>query len=149
VATLQAFDHDELVLVFGGALRQFVRKQKLGRVAGGGSFQTAFGQVHVPSVSFISNNDLQGEDTSKCVNKAPTLAVEIISQNDTYYEVEDKVDEFLQSGSKAVWIISPRQKTVTVRTPDDQAKTYKMGQSVPGGEVLPGFELAIADIFEE
>jgi Uma2 family endonuclease len=142
------FDHDELILIIGNALRAHVKRHKLGRVAGGGSFRTEENQVRAPDVAFLSNQDLEGENTAKYVSKPPTLAVEIISQNDTYQEVDDKADEFLRSGSKAVWLVNPRRKTVTLRTLDDET-TFKVGQFIPGGALLPGFELPVTDIFEE
>jgi Uma2 family endonuclease len=143
------FDHDELALAVGSALRSYVKQHRLGRVAGGGSFHTEAEKVRAPDVSFVSNADLEGENTAKYLEKPPTLAVEIISQNDTYDEVDDKASEFLRAGSKAVWIVNPRRRNVTVLTPDEGEILYKMGQSIPGGEILPGFELPVAQIFEE
>jgi len=142
------FDHDELILIIGNALRAHVKRNKLGRVAGGGSFRTDENQVRAPDVSFLSNEDLHGENTAKYIDKSPTLAVEIISQHDTYQEVDDKADEYLQAGSKAVWIVNPRRKTIAVRTLDDET-VYKVGQTISGGQVLPGLDLPVADIFEE
>ncbi len=142
------FDHGELVLIIGAALRRFVQLNRLGRVAAEGSFLTENQQVRAPDVCFISNTDLEGENTGKYVKKAPTLAVEIISQNDTYDEVDGKASEFLRAGCKAVWIVNPRRKNVTVLTPDDGETLYKIGQSIPGGEILPGFELPVSEIFE-
>ena len=143
------FDHDELVLIIGGILRRWVKQNRLGRVAGGGSFLTEQNRVRSPDVSFLSNEDLEGENTGKYVKKAPTLTVEIISQNDVYGDVDDKAAEFLRAGSHAVWIVNPRLRTVTVHTPDEQPITYRMSETIPGGEVLPGFELPLADIFED
>jgi len=146
--TPAVFSHDELILIIGNALRAHVKRHKLGRVAGGGSFRTGENQVRAPDVSFLSNGDLLGENTEKYIRKSPTLAVEIISQNDTYQEVDDKADEFLGAGSKAVWIVNPRRKTIVVRTLDDET-LYKVGQTISGGDVLPGLDLPVADVFED
>ena len=143
------FDHDDLVGIIYSYLRAFIKKQSLGRVVPGGSFLTESGQVRGPDVSFVSTEDLQGEDTSKYVKKAPTLAVEIVSQNDIYGDVDDKAAEFLRAGSRAVWIVNPRRQTVAVHTPDNISVTYGVGDSIPGGEILPGFELAVAEIFAD
>lgn len=143
------FDHGELALIIGGAIRRFVKAHQLGRVAVESSFRTEAQKVRAPDVCFVSTADLAGENTGKYINKAPTLAVEIISQNDTYNEVDDKASEFLRAGSKAVWIVNPRRRNVTVLTPDEGETLYKMGQSIPGGDILPGFELPVAQIFED
>lgn len=132
----------------GEALQDFVKQHRLGQVAAGGSFITGKSNVRAPDVSFISNQDLEGENLDNYIQKAPTLAVEVISKNDIYGDVDDKADEFLRAGTKAVWIGNPRLRTVTVHTPDELPITYRMGETIPGGETLPGFELPLADIFE-
>ena len=142
------FDHDEFALIIAGFLRLWVKKHGLGRVSGG-SFLTTASRVRAPDVSFLSTEDLEGENTGKYIRKAPTLAVEVISQNDIYGDVDDKAAEFLRAGTKAVWIVNPRRRTVAVHTPDNIAVTYQIGDTIPGGEILPGFELPVADIFED
>ena len=142
-------DHDDLVGNVYSSLRAFIKKHRLGRVIPGGSFLTEADQVRGPDVAFISTEDLEGEDTSKYISKPPTLAVEIVSQNDIYGDVDDKAAEFLRAGSLAVWIVNPRRRTVAVHTPDNTSVTYQVGDTIPGGEILPGFELPVADIFED
>ena len=143
------FDHDDLAGIIYSHLRTFVKKHRLGRVVPGGSFLTEADRVRAPDVSFVSTADLEGENTGKYIKKAPTLAVEIISQNDIYGDVDDKAAEFLRAGTQAVWIVNPRRQTVAVHTPDNIAVTYQIGDTIPGGEILPGFELPVADIFED
>ena len=141
------FNHDKLVGIIFMSLFTFVRKHDLGDVAAGGSFLTGVDNVRGPDVSFISTEDLQGENLDNYIQKPPTLAVEVISKNDIYGDVDDKAAEFLRAGTQAVWIVNPRHRTVAVHTPDDEPFTYRIGDTIPGGEVLPGFELPVADIF--
>lgn len=77
----------------------------------------------------------------------PDLAVEVISTNDHYSEVDAKVDLYLDDGVELVWVVDPKQKTVTVRG-RDYYKKLKIGDVLTGGDVLPGFELAVEKIFE-
>ena len=91
---------------------------------------------------------MEGENAESLIQKAPTLAVEVISKNDIYGDVDDKAAEFLRAGSRAVWIVNPRRRTVAVHTPDNTSVTYQIGDAIPGGEMLPGFELPVTDIFE-
>lgn len=143
------FSHDRLVGIIFALLLTFVREHHLGELAAGGSFLTGENQVRVPDVSFISNNDLEGENLDNYIQKSPTLAVEVISKNDTYGDVDDKADEFLAAGSQAVWIVNPRRQTVAVHTPDDVPTTYRVGDVIPGGAVFPGLELTVAAIFRD
>ncbi len=143
------FSHDKLVGIIFALIFAFVRKHNLGEVAAGGSFKTGEDQVRVPDVSFISNQDLEGEDLDSYIQKPPTLAVEIISKNDTYGDVDDKADEFLAAGTQMVWIVNPRRRTVAVHTPDGLPVVYNIGDTIPGGAVFPGFELPVAEIFAD
>jgi len=77
----------------------------------------------------------------------PDLAVEVISTNDHYSDVDAKVDLYLDDGVETVWVVDPKQKTVTVRG-RDYYKKLKVGDVLTGGNVIPGFELAVEKIFE-
>ena len=142
-------NHDRLVAIITILLDGFVMKHRLGMVASGGSFRTDIARVRAPDVSFVSTEDLNDAeiDVDSYLQKPPTLAVEIISKNDVYGDVDDKAAEFLRAGSKAVWVVNPRHRTVAVHTPDELPMTYRLGDTIPGGEVLPGLELPVADIF--
>ena len=141
--------HDRLAFIIALKLELFVAQRRLGMVATGGSFRTGENQIRVPDVSFNSPRNLEGEDVESFIQKAPTLAVEVISKNDIYSDVDDKAAEFLRAGSHAVWIVNPRRRTVAVHAPDNTSVTYQVGDTIPGGEILPGFELPVADIFED
>jgi len=77
----------------------------------------------------------------------PDLAVEVISTNDHYSDVDAKVELYLDDGVEVVWVVDPKQKTVTVRG-CDYYKKLKIGDVLTGSDVLPGFELAVEKIFE-
>ena len=75
------------------------------------------------------------------------MAVEILSPGDLWSEVEDKVRLYLDTGARAVWIVDPASRTVTVRT-TEEVTTYGANDTLPGGAVLPGFELPLSDLFD-
>ena len=133
-------------------LKPYVREHKLGRVSVEAGFilrRTADGDtVRGPDVVFVEASRLEGVDTSKFIEGAPTLAIEVISPNDSSWEVEDKVRLYFEAGTRVVWIVDPRRRSVTVRRPDGPPATYIEGDIVPGGAILPGFELPVKDIFE-
>lgn len=133
------------------ALEAFNRRHKLGRVFTEGSFrvENAPEKVRAPDVCFISNKDLEDKPLDSYFDGGPTLAIEVVSKNDTLSSTRNKVDQFLSAGSKAAWIVHPSQNCVFVRTLDDPEIKYEIGQSIPGGDILPGFELPISEIFED
>ena len=77
---------------------------------------------------------------------APDLAVESVSPNDTYEEIEVKVNEYL-AGVRLVWVLSPEAKTVVIRRPDKTAATLDTTDALTGEGVIPGFNCPVADIF--
>ncbi|MBW3635891.1 MAG: Uma2 family endonuclease [Armatimonadetes bacterium] len=133
------------------ALETFNRRHKLGRVFTEGSFrvQRHPEKVRAPDVCFIENSALENKNLDSYLDGAPTLAIEIVSKNDSLRKTKEKADEFLEAGAQAAWIIHPKQRCVFVRTPDEPEAKYTLGQSVPGGDILPGFELPVAQLFED
>lgn len=79
---------------------------------------------------------------------APDLAVEVRSPHDSMRDLTDKASEYLTYGSRFVWILDPRKKQVTVFTPGADPVMLTRDDSLNGGEVVPGFELSVARLFE-
>jgi Uma2 family endonuclease len=78
---------------------------------------------------------------------APDLAVEVLSPSDSASEVIAKIDEWLEAGTRLVWVVDPKKKTVTVCAPKRQPVILKEKDVVDGEEVLPGFRLEVGEIF--
>jgi Uma2 family endonuclease len=133
-------------------LNNFVKPQQLGYVFGS---QTAFRcfptrprLVRKPDVSFVARGRFVNEAVPKGdILVPPDLAVEVVSPNDTYEEVEAKVNEYLGAGVRLVWVISPTCRTVLIRRPDKSAAVLDSGDTLSGENALPGFTCPVADIF--
>lgn len=78
---------------------------------------------------------------------APDLAVEVISPNDSYTGVEEKVAAWLAAGTRAVVVIEPRTKTVTVRSSRTEIRVLTEGDVLDVGGVVPGWKMPVADVF--
>ena len=101
----------------------------------------------MPDVSFISNARLAQPDLAgKLYNGAPDLAVEILSESNTLAEITQKIREYLGAGGKAVWVIDIDARTLTVHTPDAPPLVLTDADTVDGGDYLPGFACAVADM---
>ncbi|MFI5459287.1 MAG: Uma2 family endonuclease [Isosphaerales bacterium] len=87
------------------------------------------------------------KDPDKHVPFAPDLAVEVISPNDESDEVEEKVQAWRTAGTRAVWTVDPKARTVTIHRPGAEPITLTEHQKIEGGEVLPGFECRVGDFF--
>ena len=102
-----------------------------------------------PDVSFISLERLP-ELPDEELTIAPDLAVEVVSKNDTVYEVESKVKQYQQAGVKLIWIIHPASQTVDVYHLASGLKPQSFigDEELDGEEVVQGFKLAVKKLFK-
>lgn len=104
-------------------------------------------QVRRPDASYIARSRLE-ELPEGYLRVAPDLVVKVVSPNDLYYEVERKVDEYLEAGVRMVWVINPELRTVRVfRKSESGPVDRHAGDELSGEDVLPGFTCRVADLF--
>lgn len=72
----------------------------------------------------------------------------MISPNDSYCEVDAKVHEYLEAGIRLIWVVNPDLRTIKVYAAEiGYQQELTEGDTLTGGEVLPGFECTVADLF--
>ena len=101
--------------------------------------------IRRPDVAFATRERLASDDDRRLAC-APDLVVEIVSPSDRSGEVADKVQAWLRAGSRAVWVVEPRMSVVVVHRPGRAPLPLGLADAIDGGEVLPGFELAVATL---
>jgi Uma2 family endonuclease len=144
------FQHGRLIMNIATPLDQYVRQHKLGVVC---AAETGFLLVSDPDtvraadVAFIQQTRLTNESEAGYWPGAPDLAVEVISPNDLYTEVDEKVTDWLEAGTRMVVIVNPRKRTVTVYRSLHQIVILREQDMLDGHDVLPGWKLPIAEIF--
>jgi Uma2 family endonuclease len=104
--------------------------------------------VRAPDVAFVSRQRLEvvGEIEGYWPG-APDLAVEVISPSDRYTDVEDKVVEWLEAGSRMVIVVNPRQRSVTVYHSRTDMIRLTEEDTLDGGDVVTGWQLPIREMF--
>lgn len=90
----------------------------------------------------------QTDDTT-LIRGVPTIAVEILSPNDTVQEVDEKVAEYLEAGVPHVWIVNTRHQAITVYKPDALPVLRNLTDTLDAEPQLTGFRIPVARIFEE
>lgn len=144
-------EHGMVGMRFGWRLAQYVETNNLGVVDGA---ETGFriasdpDTVRAPDVSFIRR------DRIEAVGKvegywpgAPDLVVEVISPGDTYTEVEEKVFDWLEAGTRMVIVMNPRKRTVTVYRSLTDIVVLTENDTLDGGDVVPGWSVKVRDLF--
>ncbi len=144
--------HAELVMNLLLLLHPFVSGRDLGRVyADGLSYIIKRGPdlVRVPDVSFVSRERIPaGGIPVGFWPGAPDLAVEIVSPNDRAEDVREKVREYLAGGVRLVWVLWPSSRSVSVHAPGAPTRELRPDDELDGGELLPGFRVPVAELFE-
>ena len=140
----------------GGRLVQFLGSHcdahGLGWVAqadaGYQCFPDAPGKVRKPDVSFIRLERLSPSDQPEGHCRiVPDLVAEVVSPNDLYYEVEEKLMEYLAVGVRLVWVVNPPTRTVRVHRADGTAAFLREADELSGDDVVPGFRCRVGALF--
>lgn len=76
----------------------------------------------------------------------PELVVEIKSPDDKLAKMWEKASYYVAHGVKIVWLVHTEKRLVYVVTPESET-TLDENEMLDGGAVLPGFQLAVKDIF--
>lgn len=130
----------------------FIRPKKLGRAYPSQSGFQCFPKkpklVRMPDASFVSAARIPAGGTPDgYIKVAPDIAVEVVSPNEEYEEVEAKVAEYRSAGVKLIWVISPKSKTVLIRRLDGTCAEVGEAGTLSGEDVLPGFACPVAELF--
>jgi Uma2 family endonuclease len=145
------FEHGDIGYNLGTMLRAYARKAQLGRVVGADA-GFVLGRdpdvVRAPDIAFVSQARLDQIGIPKqFFPGAPDLAVEVVSPSDTMEEIEEKVDDFLAAGTKLVWVVNPRRRSVTVYHAGPQVQILKEQDQLSGEDVVPGFACRVGELF--
>ncbi|MFN8593523.1 MAG: Uma2 family endonuclease [Thermomicrobiales bacterium] len=143
-------DHGDIVGNLLIPLKTAVRAQRTGFVGIEVGFVLRRDPLVVlaPDIAFIRSDRLPPpERRQSFFHGPPDLAVEVVSPSQSAPEAHDKVLLYLDAGTPLVWVVHPQQRTVTVYTPDRTARILGETDTLDGGEVLPGFTLALSEVF--
>lgn len=79
----------------------------------------------------------------------PDLVIEVVSPNDKIVELDTKIEAYLADGVRLIWVIHPHSRKAIIYAPDaEQPRHLNINGILDGKDVLPGFQLPIAKIFE-
>ena len=105
-------------------------------------------RVRAPDVAFVSRQRLpEGGLPEGFLVGPPDLAVEVLSPTDNPMDVQQKIRDYLEAGTRLVWFFAPRPKTVTVYRADGSARLLREHEVLTGEDVLPGLTIPLAEIF--
>ena len=114
----------------------------------GFTLQRAPDTVRAPDVAFIRAGRAPARGTRGFPELAPDLAVEVRSPEDRRAEVAEKVADWIAAGTALVWVVDPEARTVVVHAAGESPCTLLESDTLRGGDLLPGFEVPVRELFE-
>jgi Uma2 family endonuclease len=138
----------EIVRLIGN----FVRAHKLGAVLGAdGMLKLAPGLIRIPNVAFLSKAKFPSGryPRTSAWSLAPDLAVEVLSDSNTAEEMKEKLHDYFTAGTRLVWYVEPQLRQVQVFVSPESKRVVKQDQILDGGDVLPGLEINLRELFDE
>jgi Uma2 family endonuclease len=144
-------EHGRVAATVGGLLFAHARKTGNGVTM---AAETGFvlardpDTVRAPDAAYVSKERAEKIGrTAKYWPEAPNFAVEVISPEDSYHEVQDKALEWLEAGSTAVLVLDPPKRTATVYRGQGDAHVHGPEDTLDLSDAVPGFSVAVAELF--
>ena len=143
--------HGRIAINVSTPLAQHVKANNLGVVyAAETGFKLASNPdtVRAPDVAFVRRERVESVgDSEGFWPGAPDLAVEVVSPGDSYTDVEEKVFDWLDAGTRLVIVVNPRKRLVTLYRSLTDVVVLTEADVLDGGDVVPGFAMPVKDIF--
>jgi Uma2 family endonuclease len=139
-----------IAMRLGRILGNFVEPNDLGYVSGpDGGYRLTPNTLRQPDVAFISKARhpvLEGVEFPI----APDIAIEVISPNE---EIVRKVSQYIAAGTRLVLALDVDHEVIyTWHVGKDggiRMDEYRSGDTIDFGNALPGFSLALKDVFPQ
>ena len=133
------------------ALHNYARRERSGRALSGevGVYiRRNPDTVRAIDAGYISKERLADAKPSGYLDVAPEIAVEILSPSDKWIDVHDKLEDYFEVDVVQVWVVDPRYRRVHVYRSTTDVTVLTEIDLLTASDVLPGFELPVAEIFE-
>ena len=127
-------------------LDRHVEENQLGEVHVEATFQVGERGLK-PDVAFMPTSQLDGDENTGFLIP-PDLAIEVLSPTDVQWRVVDKAFAYLNAGTRFVWVLDPRSKTVTIYRSENDIVLLMREDTLTGEDVVPGFTCQVSQLFE-
>jgi Uma2 family endonuclease len=144
-------EHGSVTMELAAPLHRYVKLNQLGQVYAaetGFKLESDPDTVRAPDIAFVSAERIEAAGRVQGYGEgAPDLAVEVLSPGNTKREMAEKVEEYFAAGARLVWVVNPKSKTVAVYRSLTDIITLTEKDTLDGSEVVPGFQIPVAEIF--
>lgn len=102
--------------------------------------------VRGPDLAILSRERVPEPEPRGFLELAPDLVVEVLSPSDRAGEVLAKVADWLNAGTRLVWIVDPERRLARVYRPDGTETLVTASEALDGEDVVRGFSCPLAAI---
>jgi Uma2 family endonuclease len=141
--------HSRITKYLTNRLDQFAQPAGLGE-----SFPelrcTFAGRSIVPDVVFLLRDHIEVDEHGEVVNETfrpPDIHVEIVSPDQSVKKSRSKLEHSTGNGCPLGWLIHPERKWIEVYRPGQPPVRLAPDGALTGEPVLPGFRVAVAEVF--
>lgn len=128
-------------------LLPFVKEHKLGRVVSEQEYDFD-GNAHGPDMTFVVPEKAKLFDREKRVQRfVPDLAIEIVSENDSFKKLVKKADRYRKCGTKEVWILDIDSRRGFLFSDSRDANLDENG--IFESSLIPGFSIRLGELFDQ
>ena len=99
--------------------------------------------VRVPDVAWIARERIPAEVPASFWRLAPDLAVEVVSPGNRTSDMQQRVLDYLESGTRLFWVIDPESRSVMVYRSRTDIRLLTPGDELSGEDLLPAFRVAV------
>ncbi len=115
-------------------------------------FKLPNGAERSPDLAWITNErwaSVGEKDRKRFAPVCPDFVVEIRSGDQNMTALKEKMEEYIANGCRLAWLIDPQHRETRVYFANGDIHTVPFDEALAGGEVLPGFSLYLADVWED
>ena len=141
--------HGDVTLRLAVRLANHVDQRGLGSVLAaetGFKLQSNPDTVRAADIAFLRTERVPDPRPEGYLATAPDVAVEVVSPGDRPGEILTKVGDWLEAGTRLVWVIDPRRRLARVYRQDGSEAVVREHESLDGEDVVPGFSTALTSI---
>lgn len=148
-AKMAGAKHGEIGAKLTVELGIYLKQNPLGKLYNSNTTFQIGANERMPDVSlvFATRIPAEGAPSTKW-EIAPDLAIEVISPNDVWEKVSDKVREYFAAGVQQVWLVSQLQQQVMIYDSPTQIRVLTAADDLTSEKLLPGFQCRVADLFQ-
>jgi len=145
------YEHGATVMNISTPLDQHVRANNLGKVFAaetGFVISTNPDTVRAPDIAFVARDRIPDPGSARGYFPGPPdLAIEVVSPGDSFAEVEEKVFDWINAGTRMVVTVNARTRAVTVYRSLTDIVVLTEKDTLHGADVVPGRSIRITEIF--